>query len=164
MSRTPDEIVEQWRQKRTEGWTTKAIAAHWGAAESTVRHRLGKTGKRRITDETVDQWRQKITTGWTLEDVAAEWQVSTSTIYRYLGPLGLRRRNYDPLTIEDAVTAYNQCGTSKEAATMLGVGESVVRMRLYEAGIRSTYPGGSGTRDRAGIPNPPRGTRRADRP
>ena len=133
----PDEqaFVEQWRQKRAEGWTTKAIAEHWGVAQDTVRRRLGKTGRRRIKDDDVAQWRQKMLEGWTLKDIAAEWSVSVSTIHRYLGAVGLRTRNYHPLTIDDAVAAYRQYGTQQAAAEALGVGISVLRMRLYESGL-----------------------------
>ncbi|UOG23809.1 hypothetical protein MTX80_23100 (plasmid) [Gordonia amicalis] len=161
MSRTPDEIVEQWRQARAEGWTTKAIAQHWGAAEDTVRRRLGKTGRRRIKDDDVAQWRQKLLDGWTLNDIAAEWNVSVSTIHRYLGALGLRARNYHPLTIDEAVAAYRQYGSHKAAAAALGVGVSVLRMRLYESGLGlSAYPGGGRHTKEPGVANPPRGVRR----
>lgn len=160
MSRTPDEIVEEWRQKREEGWTTKRIARHWGAGESTVRAHLGKTGKRRYSEDDVEQWRQRIMSGWTIKEVAAQANVSTSTVDRLVGPMGLRRRNYDPLLVDDAVAAYDEHGTIRGAAAALGVTENVMRMRLYEAG-RAAYPGGTKPAE-SHAPNPPRGIRRGE--
>lgn len=95
--------------------------------------------QRRYTAHDVQRWRAMLDDGWTLRGLAAHLGVSDDTIKRHVGPLGRRTGplEYD-ITPDDAVAAYNATGSEQRAADTFGVSRSVIRRRLYLAGLRAT--------------------------
>lgn len=93
----------------------------------------------RYTEDEVAQWRQLLDAGWTLRDLAEHLGVSDSTIKRRVGSLNRRTGppEYD-ITPEAAIAEYEAAGSEEGAAQAFGVSRSVIRRRLYQAGLRDT--------------------------
>lgn len=91
----------------------------------------------RFTDADIAEWRRLLDGGWTLREVADHYGVDSKSIHRRVGPRGVRPgpREYD-ITVDDAVAAYDAAGSEQGAATDLGVSRSVIRRRLWLAGLR----------------------------
>lgn len=91
------------------------------------------------------RWRALLDDGWTMRGLATHLGVSDDTIKRYVGPLGRRTGplEYD-ITSDDtsppttAVAAYHATGSEQRAADIFSVSRSVIRRRLYLAGLRDT--------------------------
>ncbi|MDF3284987.1 hypothetical protein [Gordonia sp. N1V] len=95
---------------------------------------------RRYTDDDVARWRRLLDEeGWTLRSLAEHVGVSDSTIKRRVGRRDVRTGppEYD-ITPDEAVAEYEAAGSEEAAAKTFGVSRSVIRRRLYLAGLRDT--------------------------
>lgn len=89
-------------------------------------------------EETVAEWRRLLVDeGWTLRELAAKVGCDAATIRRRVGNLGKRTgpREYD-LDPEEVATTYGAIGSEQATADEYGVSRSVIRRRLYLAGVR----------------------------
>lgn len=90
------------------------------------------------TEGDVAEWRRLLDEeGWTLRSLAAHLGISDSTIKRRVGRREVRTgpREYD-ITPEEALAEWQATGSERIAAENLGVSRSVIRRRLYLAGMR----------------------------
>lgn len=79
----------------------------------------------------IAEWKKLLDQGWTFRKVAEHHGVNEATVKRRVGAIGRRTGpRAQPITVEQAATAYARTGSLRAAAQELGVSVSVVRRRL----------------------------------